>query len=149
MTDIAGSGGCPVGRSGRWLLVGWSLFVLGGFSLALALEPDPRGFGTHQRLGLPPCTFRMLWSIPCPSCGMTTCFSHLMHGNFSQAVRANTGGVVLAAVCAALVPWSWWSALRGRLVGVADPGKSLLWLMLSVGGVCLVNWIFQLVQPHL
>ena len=146
MIHIAGSGGYPVRRGGRWLLVGWSLFLLGGFALALALEPDPKGFGTHERLGLPPCTFRALFSIPCPSCGMTTSFSNLMHGNLLQALRANAGGVVLALVCAVQIPWCWWSAARGRLAGVSDPAASLLWLMLAVGGVCLLNWVFRLMQ---
>ena len=106
MTHIPGSGGFPVARRGRWLLVGWSLFLIGGFALAFALKPDPRGYGTHQSLGLPPCTFRMLFGIPCPSCGMTTSFSHLMHGNISQAFE-RASGVVLAAVCAVQIPWCW------------------------------------------
>jgi hypothetical protein len=146
MTDIAGSGGYPVRRRGRWLLVGWSLFLLGGFALAYSLEPDPRGYGTHQRLGLPPCTFQVLFSIPCPSCGMTTSFAHFTHGNLVGACRANAGGLVLALICTVQVPWCWWSAARGKLAGVSDPARSLLWLMLAVGGVSLVNWIITLAQ---
>jgi hypothetical protein len=77
---------------------------------------------------------------------MTTSFAHFTHGNLIGACRANAGGLVLALVCAVQVPWCWWSAARGRLAGVADPAKSLLWLMLAIGGVCVVNWIIQLVQ---
>lgn len=145
MTHIAGSGGFPVARAGRWLLVGWSLFLLGGFSLAFALEPDPRGFGTHQRLGLPPCTFRTLFDIPCPSCGMTTSFSHFTHGNILPALRANAGGTLLALVCAVQIPWCWYSVYRGRMIGVSDPAQSLVWLLVATGSVCLVNWILGLV----
>jgi hypothetical protein len=145
MTHTAGSGGFPVEGRGRWLLLGWSLFLLGGFALASNLKPDPRGFGTHQSLGLPPCTFRVLFGIPCPSCGMTTSFAHLMRGNLSQALRANPGGVLLALVCAIQVPWCWWSAARGRLAWVADPARSLVWLLVAIAGVCLVNWIIQLI----
>lgn len=140
-----GTGGYPVARSGRWLLVGWSLFLLGGFAVAYALDPDPRGFGTHTRLGLPPCTFRALCGIPCPSCGMTTSFSHFVHGNVLQAIRANVGGVLLAVVCAAQIPWCWWSAARGRLVRVSDPARSLVWLLIAIGSVCLVNWVLRLI----
>ncbi len=110
----------------------------------MALEPDPRGFGTHQRLGLPPCTFRALFDIPCPSCGMTTSFSHFMHGNIWQAFRANAGGGVLAIICLVQIPWCWWSVFRGRLAGVSDPTRSLMWLLVAVGSVCLVNWVIQL-----
>jgi hypothetical protein len=68
-----------------------------------------------------------------------------MHGNVMAAFRANVGGVLLAVVCAVQVPWCWWSACRGRLAGVAEPGRSLAWLLGAVTGVCLVNWILQLV----
>lgn len=139
-----GTGGFPVGTGARWLLVAWSLFLLGGFLLAARLEPDPRGFGTHQRLGLPPCTFRMLCDIPCPSCGMTTSFSHLTRGHLVQAIEANAGGALLALVCAAQVPWCWLSACRGRLVGVSHPTKTLLAIVLVVTVVSLVNWGYQI-----
>lgn len=76
---------------------------------------------------------------------MTTSFSHLVRGNLSQALAANPGGVLLALVCAIQVPWCWWSAARGRLAWVTDPGQSLIWLLVAVAGVCLVNWIIQLV----
>jgi len=67
-----------------------------------------------------------------------------MHGNLSQAFRANAGGVLLALVCAVQVPWCWWSACRGRMAAVSDPTRCLIWILGAVGGVTLVNWIFQL-----
>jgi len=146
MTPIPGSGGYPVARRGRWLLVGWSLFLIGGFALAYSVTPDPRGFGTHQKLGLPPCSFRELFNIPCPSCGMTTSFSQLMHGNLPAALHANASGVLVALVCAVQIPWCWWSAAQGRLAGVSDPSRSLLWLLGSIGSVCLVHWGLRLIQ---
>lgn len=144
MTHNSGWGGFPVGRSGRWLLVAWGLFLLGGFALAYRLEPDPRGFGTHQGLGLPPCTFRELCGLPCPSCGMTTSFSHFTRGQFSQAMHANFGGMFLALVCVAIVPWSLASAASGKLLGVHQPAKTLLWVVLAVCGVALAAWLIQL-----
>jgi hypothetical protein len=68
-----------------------------------------------------------------------------MHGNLTAAFRANAGGMLLAVVCIVQVPWCWWSAYRGRLAGVPDPGRFLAWLLSSVAGVCLVNWILQLI----
>lgn len=144
MTHSVGTGGFPVSSGGRWLLLAWSLLLLGGFALARSLEPDPRGYGTHQRLGLPPCTFRMLCGIPCPSCGMTTSFAHLTRGRFTQAIQANLGGAVLALVCAAQVPWCWWSACRGRLVGVSQPANCLVTIVLALVGVCIANWMVQI-----
>jgi hypothetical protein len=143
MNYIIGSGGYPVARSGRWLLVAWSLFLIGGFTLAWKLEPNPRGYGTHQSLGLPPCTFRALFNIPCPGCGMTTSFSHFVRGNVRQAALANVGGVVLALVCVAQIPWCWWSAARGRLCGISDPSRSLLIMISVVGVICVLNWALR------
>ena len=144
MTYNEGTGGFPVRSGSRWLLLAWSLFLLGGFASARMLEPDPRGFGTHQRLGLPPCTFRSLFGIPCFSCGMTTSFAHFTRGHVAQAVEANAGGAMLALVCAAQIPWCWWSACRGRLVGISHPTKSLSVLVVAVAGVSALNWMYHL-----
>lgn len=125
---------------GRVLLAGWSLFLIGGFAIAASLQPDPSGFGTHQQLGLPPCTFRFLFGKMCPSCGMTTSFSNFVRGQFVAAARANSAGLLLAIVCTVQIPWCWVSVYRGRLWSVSRPQLTCLWLMLSLAGICLVNW---------
>src|SRR5579871_2040396 len=107
--------GYPVGRGVRMLLLLWSLLLVAGFLLARWLEPDPRLFGTHQKLGFPPCTFRTLFGLPCPGCGMTTSFACLVRGRISDASRANIGGLLLALVLALQIPWCWRSAYQGRL----------------------------------
>jgi hypothetical protein len=144
MMDISRASGFPLERRSRWLLVAWSLLLLGGFCFASWLDPDPRGFGTHQRLGLPPCTFRVLFQIPCPSCGMTTSFSHFSRGEFAAAWRANPAGLMLAILCAIQIPWCWWSARHGRLLAVWQPAETAMWFFLTVTGAALVNWLVQL-----
>lgn len=146
MMDISRASGFPLQRRGRVLLVVWGLLLLGGFGFANRLEPDPRGFGTHQRLGLPPCTFQVLFHISCPSCGMTTSFSHFSRGEFASAWRANPAGLMLAVLCAMLIPWSWWSAWQSRTSGVSRPAETVMWLFITLAGVALVNWIVVLVQ---
>jgi hypothetical protein len=146
MFHSVGTGGFPVSPGGRWLLLAWSLFLLCGFALARSVEPDPRGYGTHQRLGLPPCTFRALFNLPCPSCGMTTSFAHLTRGHLAEAIEANAGGALLALVCAAQIPWCWWSVCRGRLVGVSQPTTGILTVLLAVSGVSALNWLVQLIS---
>ncbi|MEW6758986.1 MAG: DUF2752 domain-containing protein [Acidobacteriota bacterium] len=78
-----------------------------GFAAVLALAawlpPDPSGVGTHTGLHLPPCTFYAVFHKPCPSCGMTTAFSLLLHGRPLEALRAQPAGV---AVFAAGL-WAW------------------------------------------
>lgn len=76
---------------------------------------------------------------------MTTSFSHLMHGSLSQAFHASASGVVLALVCAVQIPWCWLSAIRGRLACIADPSKTLIWLLVALAGMCMVNWALRLI----
>jgi len=136
--------GLSVGRWGRALLIAWSLAVLGGFVVAYRLEPDPRGFGTHQRLGLPPCTIRAVFGIPCPSCGMTTSFANMTKGRWQAAAEANVAGLILSFICAALVPWCWLSAFYGRLCWIRRPAKMAAVILVVVCGVATVEWMMRL-----
>ncbi len=143
MTDFRQFDGAPVGRVGRAVLIAWAMFLLAGFTLARSLEPDSRGFGTHQQLGLPECSVRMLFSRSCPGCGMTTSFSHFVRGEFVAAARANETGLLLAIVCAVMIPWSVMSAARGRLWFVEDPLRVLAGLTIALSGIAVVLWIWR------
>lgn len=129
---------------GRTLLVAWSLFLLAGFAVAGRLKPDPRGFGTHEALGLPACTFRQIAGVPCPSCGMTTSFAHFVRGELITAGRVNAAGLLLAACCAVQIPWCWVSAWRGTWWGLRRPGGVLLWVFLALSTVCALQWAVRL-----
>lgn len=128
------------------LVVLWSAFLIAGFSLASRLDPDPRGYGTHQSLGFPPCTIRQWFGIPCPSCGMTTSFSHFTRGEFVEAARANVAGLLLAMFCAVQIPWSWASAYQGRFWGISQPERVLVVAVLAFTTICLIQW-FAFVLP--
>lgn len=136
--------GYPVSPSGRVLLGLWSLFLVAGFALACSLKPDPRGYGTHQGLGLPPCSFQILFDINCPSCGSTTCFSHFVRGNWVAAAQSNIAAFCLALVCAAMIPWSWYAVWRGRLWKIEQPATACVWLLAVLCGLSLVQWIVRM-----
>ncbi|WP_298866454.1 DUF2752 domain-containing protein [uncultured Gimesia sp.] len=140
----ASSLGLPIGWKIRSLLIGWSLFLIAGFGVAIQTKPDPRGFGTHQRFGFAPCVIRDQLSIPCPSCGMTTSFSHFVRGQIRQSAQANTAGLVLALVCAVMIPWSWISVYRKQLWLVSNPQTCLLWLLCGLITITLIEWVFRL-----
>ncbi len=136
--------GYLLGRTAQVVLCLWSLFLVSGFSLALWLEPDPRGFGTHQRLGLPPCTFQTLFATPCPSCGMTTSFSNFARGRIVASIRANIAGFLLALACVVQIPWCWTSIYRGRLLWIERPDWALICLLATICAVCLIQWVARL-----
>lgn len=75
------------------------LFVLWLAVVAIAsyLEPDASGHGTHKQLGLAGCPWITLSGKPCPTCGLTTCFSAIMHGDFALAVAAHPLGPLVFA----------------------------------------------------
>jgi hypothetical protein len=121
------------------------ILLVAGFGLAALVSPDPRGFGTHQRFGLPPCSFQLLFDIPCPSCGMTTSFAHFVRGAWIDSARANPAGPMMAVVCVLLIPWCWVSAVLGRWWLWHRPGPAFLGVVISVFAVAFVQWVVRLV----
>ncbi|MEX2559584.1 MAG: DUF2752 domain-containing protein [Pirellulales bacterium] len=112
--------------------------------VALWLEPSPTGLGTHRQLGLPPCTSIWLFGIRCPSCGMTTSWSHAVRGDWSSAVGANTAGALLAALTMLGGPWLMLSAARGRWLLIRPTERLLAVGAVIVAVVTLLDWIRRL-----
>lgn len=132
--------GAPLSRSGRAWLLATSLGLVAVFAVARSLEPDRRGYGTHQQLGLPECSVQLLWNLPCPGCGMTTAFAHLVRGQWQAAARANPSGFLLAALGGLMIPWLWASAWRGETVAIDRPLETLLGLLAAISLVTLAVW---------
>ena len=128
------------------LLVVWSLFLLGGFTLATRLEPSPRGFGTHQQLGLPPCSFKTLVGWPCPSCGMTTSFSHFVRGQWLNSLRTSTTGFVLAIACLVQIPWCLFSVWKKHLWRIHRPDLAVLTLLGILYFVAGAEWLSRFLR---
>ena len=97
-------------RPAALVLAGCALILL----LAQLLPPDSRGYGTHTRLLLPPCTFKLLTGLPCPFCGMTTGFAALAHGEWQAALRANIGAPLLYLTTWALGLAALWGLISNR-----------------------------------
>jgi hypothetical protein len=100
--------------AGIWLTV----FVIGALLNPYYEDGTARRMETHRQLGLPECTFKEITGYPCPSCGMTTSFSLLMHGDVWNSLKANFAGTILATLGLLYVPWSILSAWRGRFLYV-------------------------------
>jgi hypothetical protein len=97
-------------RRERRLAAGFALLGVAVFGVAAILNPydeagRPRMNGTHRQLGLPPCTLQALTGVGCPSCGMTTAFALLAHGDPGAAWRTNWAGCVAALLAATGTAW--------------------------------------------
>jgi hypothetical protein len=127
----------------RIVLVLVALLFLGVFSLAAWLNPydaegNRRTMATHTQIGLPPCSMVQLIGKPCPSCGMTTSFSLLVHGDLIGSAQANWVGTLLALYWMSVIPWALISAYRRKYV-IVRSGETvitvgiILFLVLSLG----------------
>jgi len=138
---------CPAGRlaAGERL---WLMVVAAGLLALLAVaawvRPDESGQGTHQQLGLPPCTFRTLTGRPCPSCGMTTSWAHLVRGEAADALRANVAGSLLGLAAMAAAPWLLLCSAAGRWVGWTPGSTPLAVAAVALGGVMVLDWVRRL-----
>ena len=120
----------PVSGWARWSHALLLLGVLVMVGVGLYLTPDPAGHGTHQQLGLPPCTIYYLTGRPCPSCGLTTSVSAILHGQFGLAWRANPMGFVIVAGALAVAINSLLALFWGRSVRIENTRFTLLLLAL-------------------
>jgi len=128
----------------RWavLLAGCLLAV--PLAIATQLTPSPRGMGTHQQLGLPACSTVQLFGIRCPACGMTTSWAWAVRGRMLRAVRANSGGAVLAMIAAVISPWWIGSGLCGRWLGGVPNEKWILAGAVTVMAVTVIDWMIRI-----
>jgi Protein of unknown function (DUF2752) len=134
----------PISRKEQVILTLAGMVGLTLLLLAIWLQPNPQGFGTHQQLGLPPCTIQFWFGIPCPSCGGTTAFAHFVRGQWWSALRANAASGLFAGLCAIGVPWSWASAWRRRYLGVSDMVITLVVILSTLSVVAITQWVGRL-----
>jgi len=90
--------------------------IIGAFVLALALKPDPQGIGTHQQLGMPPCAMYMVTRLPCPTCGLTTAFAHVVRLQIVDAIRVQPFCVVILVIMLLSAAWCAATIVSGNRV---------------------------------
>jgi hypothetical protein len=108
------------------------LFLFGSLvavTISFVLTPDPRGHGTHEQLGLPPCVFHLVTRLPCPGCGLTTSVCWMSHGRPLAALRANALGPLVWALFVCQIPY--------RLALLVRPGWRLRWKLPSTRAINL------------
>ncbi len=139
----------------------WSrliLLVLAGiwvtvFVIAALLNPyfddgTARTMETHMQMGLPQCTFKEVTGLPCPSCGMTTSFSLLIHGDVWNSLRANFAGTALATLGLFYVPWSLVSVWKGHFLFIHSLEMTLFRLSIAFMVLLFGRWGIALAMAY-
>lgn len=131
------------GRLALVLIVGLLMAVFGTAAWIHPYDKEGQAYRmeTHTQLGLAPCHFRMVLNRPCPTCGMTTSFALLVRGDLVNAWLANQAGVILALVCAVMIPWGIISLVRGRLLWIQSWDRALSWLVLGLLALVVFRWL--------
>lgn len=131
----------------HWLVLAAAIATLGLLvAFAIWIEPDPRGFGTHEKLGLPACKMMEWWGIPCPGCGVTTSVDLAARGRFLDSIRNQPFGFVVALLLPAGALWAIVGHFRGR-----DLYRDLYDLRIGRWGIVLglllaAAWVYKIVM---
>ena len=96
-----------VPTAGRIVALAAALASLAVLVTAVRLHPSPDGLGTHEELGLERCQFERRTGVPCPTCGMTTSFSHFVRGHWLASVYVQPFAAILALGTA----MTWWGGI--------------------------------------
>ncbi|WP_149496909.1 DUF2752 domain-containing protein [Roseiconus lacunae] len=120
-----------------------AISVIALLLVAASLEPHAGGLGTHQALGLPPCSTRILFGIRCPMCGMTTSWAHFVRAEFPSAVMANLAGTILAVFAIAVALLSMQVSWRGTLP-TPDRTRQFTLGLVAVITIAITEWGLRL-----
>jgi hypothetical protein len=126
-----------------------ALGLVSVFGIAAWLNPydeagQARRMETHLQLGLPPCAFRFITGVPCPSCGMTTSFALLIRGDVRNSLQANAVGTLLALFCFVVIGWSIVSVVGGRYFLIVSIERALTWIVIVFMVLVLLRWFIVL-----
>ena len=117
-----------------------TVFVIAARLHPYDAEGQPLTMASHTQLGMPPCEFYVIFHKPCPSCGLTTSFSLLLHGDVVASLRANPVGTVMALFWFMLIPWCLYVVVQGRYVWIRKLEPTLLWVVGIFTILLLIRW---------
>lgn len=113
--------------------------------IAHRLIPSPRGFGTHEQLGLPPCIFLQLTGIPCPSCGLTTSFAHAAHLHWLASFTTQPFGFVAFWLTLLSIPCACYLIYRRvaweRVLYAPATNRAMYALLVFY----LLSWVYKII----
>ena len=117
-------------------LLGVALVV----TLVLVTDPDPRGFGTHEQLGMQPCSWPLVYGMPCPTCGVTTAASLVVHLRPVEALALQPFGAVLMIAVLVFVVAALRFSWRGQSLVARIAFWPWAWIFLGATVLLLVSY---------
>jgi len=129
---------------GRLYGAGVAAAAVTAFVTAARLTPAGTHLGTHRQLGLPPCGFVVMTGLPCPTCGMTTAFSHAARGRLIAAARTQLAGAVLAVLTAMAGAAGLGALVFGRRPAINWYRVNPVGLMWAATGLFVGAWAIKL-----
>ena len=128
----------------KLLLVAGACWVL---VTAMGVQPDERGYGTHEDLGMEPCGYLLKHGHPCVTCGMTTAFSHTVRLQLPHAFQASPAGMLLCLLLIAFPAWMIHSIVTGSpwLRFLLWPYGKLIPVVLFL--LILASWLYKIMVP--
>lgn len=121
------------------------LIACGVIGIALWLNPASTGVGTHRQLGLPACGMLQTTGLPCPTCGMTTSFTEMVHGHPWRSVMAQPTGALMCLGVLLAIPIAALCAVCGTYPVVAWHRIPLGWLAFTIGAIFFAGWGFKII----
>jgi hypothetical protein len=128
----------------RLLCVAAALGFAAVTAVALHLEPDPSGVGTHTQLGLPPCGLYDRFGIPCLSCGFTTAFAAMARLRVVEGFRASPFGAALYLAGFAAAVAGLGAAVSGRSFFDWLARLDWTWIGAGAGALLLASWAYKI-----
>jgi len=126
--------------AGGFAVLGCLVFIIAAILSPYDAAGQPLSHGTHRQLGLPPCAMKALTGVPCPSCGMTTSISLIMHGDLTAASEANWAGILVAGL--GLMTTVWLIAVAAGIpAGSLTVDETIKWLTITGSTAALLRWL--------
>lgn len=102
--------------------------------------------GTHYQLGMAACGFLERTDVPCMTCGMTTSFSALAHGQLRTSLWAQPAGTIYAVVTAMLAVAGLYAAWTGLPSARMLRRLPLTGWMLTLLAIGAIGWAYKIVM---
>lgn len=128
-------------RIGAGLLAIATLAVL---ITAAWLTPNTDGHATHTQLGMKKCTWVVWFDQPCPTCGMTTSFSHAGEGSWTTAILTQPMGAFLALLTTMIFWGATHQAITGSRIGSVVQTTMRPRVVITMIILAAAAWIYKI-----